>query len=85
MATKPRLPACNVGRLKSAIATVAANRQFSASELREYTHPFYSGGAPVGCNTDQALKVLLKRGFMQRVSRGKFFPTRKGWRWIEGR
>jgi len=87
MATRRRrsvLPAaCNASRLKVVIGTLAHNRAFTTSEVREYSAR--GGGGSIGCDAGAALRTLTRRGFIRRVEGRKLYPTAKGWRWIEGR
>lgn len=68
--------------LKSVIGTLAHNRWFSVRELAEYTrwdHPMISARATY------LVRQLVADGRLARTAkRGYYFPTAKGWDWIEG-
>jgi predicted transcriptional regulator len=55
------------------VGTVAHNRDFSARDLSEY----------LGKDTGPMLRRMLREGIVSSVSRGRYYPTKKGWRNIE--
>lgn len=64
-----------------ALGTLAHNRSFSPSDYRSYLSPFNRPSA--GGKRPPPIKILVKRGVVLRVSRGKYYPTEKGWKVIE--
>lgn len=66
--------------LRSAIGTLAHNRQFTIAELGQYTR---FDQPHIACRARALVKVLVRRGYLQAVSRGRYFPTKAGWAWIE--
>ena len=53
--------------------TLAHNRAFTASEMRQYA-------GPAAAN---AIRVLKKKGFLKTVEGKKLYPTERGWNAIE--
>jgi len=65
------------------IGTLAHNRSFTARELEEYarSHPGMRAAVRAGAGT--TIKSLVDRGYLKRVGRTQFYPTARGWDWIE--
>jgi len=57
-----------------AIGTVAHNSQFTVSELSQFC----------GMCTRSAVRRFVAAGLLNKVRRGLYFPTTKGWEAIEG-
>ena len=62
------------GSIQEKIGTLAHNRAFTPSELTQYA----------GVDGPAVVRRLVRGGYLQRVSRGHYAPTRDGWAWIEG-
>lgn len=57
------------------IGTLAHNRSFTAAEMRQYSGSNFGG--------PRLITWLRKHGHIKTVSRGKLYPTAKGWKMIE--
>jgi hypothetical protein len=55
------------------VGTLAHNRDFSRRELSEYLRR----------DASPMFKRMVKEGMLERVGRGRYFPTEQGWRNIE--
>jgi Mn-dependent DtxR family transcriptional regulator len=56
------------------IGTLAHNKDFTARDISEY----------VGVDGSAAVRKMKKHGLLKSVSRGRYYPTPKGWRTVEG-
>lgn len=64
---------CGTDKLRGALGTLAHNRRFTVAEVSRY----------IGCDARKDVAQLHRKGFVERVSPGRYFPTRRGWAWIE--
>jgi hypothetical protein len=55
------------------VGTVAHNTDFSPRDLSEY----------LGKDAGPMLRRMVREGIVERVSRGRYFPTKAGWRHIK--
>ena len=60
-------------QLAVAVGTLAHNRSFSPRDVQEYT----------GRNGQKTVKWLVEVGLLKRVAVGRYYPTSKGWAWID--
>lgn len=60
-----------------ALGTLAANKSFTSRDYHEYVHYYRDIPNP------PSVKALVNRGVLLRVSRGKYYPTAKGWKVID--
>ena len=67
--------------LKSAIGTLAHNRQFTIAELEQYTR---FNRPHIASHAKLLVNKMVKMGYLKRESHGHYFPTTAGWAWIEG-
>ncbi len=68
--------------LRSAIGTLAHNRWFSARELSEHTR--FDRPAIAARATYLVRRLVADWRLARTAKRGYYFPTAKGWAWIEG-
>lgn len=55
------------------LGTLAHNKDFTARDVSEY----------VGVDGSAAVRKMRKHGLLRKTSRGKYYPTPKGWRAVE--
>jgi hypothetical protein len=66
--------------LPAVIGTLAHNRQFTIRELIEYTH---HDRPHIAQHARAIVARLVRDGLLERTDRGRYYPTPKGWEWIE--
>ena len=67
--------------LKSVIGTLAHNRQFTIQDLEQYTQ---FDRPHIASRAKSMIGKMVKMGYLERTSRGHYFPTKAGWAWIDG-
>lgn len=65
-------------RIRMAVATLSYNRAFKARDLAEYT-------GTSSAFAQSVIRKLSKNKMLRKVEGGQWYPTSKGWDWIEGR
>src|SRR5208282_1266846 len=74
--------------LRSVLGSLAHNRGFSSKELGEYIR-FRGPSMGIslsfeGWSSASLIRHLVAEGLIQSTTKGHYYPTEKGWRWIEG-
>jgi len=70
-----------LGELRVVLGTLAHNRRFTIRDVRDYTQlerPL------IARHAKPLIASLVATGYLQRLPDGQYFPTKKGWAWIEG-
>ena len=67
--------------LKSVIATLAHNRQFTPGDMADYQQ---TRSTLLKYNARALINKMVTMGYLEKTSRGHYFPTKAGWAWIEG-
>lgn len=68
----------NETEIRRAIGTLSHNRRFTANEISEYTR---FDTCPL--NGAAVIRGLLRLRLINRAGPGEYYPTAKGWNWLE--
>lgn len=66
--------------VRAVIGTLAHNRSFTIADVREYTA---YDRPEISRNAGKLVRMLRRNGLLHRAGRGRYYPTSKGWAWIE--
>jgi hypothetical protein len=68
--------------LRPVVGTLSHNRQFEPREMWDYLQ--YRRGFEA-VTQSSVMRLLTKKGYIERTGRGLYAPTTAGWVWINGR
>jgi len=69
---------------RSVFGTLAHNRGFSVKDVREYASFSHGMGIErLPVSTQSLLRSMVREGLLQKTTPGHYYPTERGWKWIE--